>query len=150
MKQWKTVRAGHPDVGEHRERVVPRVARVDHQGAVELVGQLHLRPERERLLGALRVLVEEVEPALADPGDQVEVVTGERLERVPLLAEVRGVVGVEADGGPHLGMAPGDLDRAPRALEVGPDADQGVDPGGVGVGDGGLGVLNGEEPSVPS
>ncbi len=34
VKQWKTVRSGYPVVGEHGERVVPRVARVDHQGEV--------------------------------------------------------------------------------------------------------------------
>ena len=39
MKQWKIVRVGHAFVVEHAERVVPRVARVDHQRPVHGLGR---------------------------------------------------------------------------------------------------------------
>ncbi len=59
---------------------------------------------------------------------------GERLELRPLLAQARGVVRVEADGRPHVGVAPGELDRPPGRLEVGAHAHHGDDPGRPGLG----------------
>ncbi len=84
---------------------------MDHERAVELVGQGDLGPERRLLGGAGRVLVVEVEAALADRHHLL--VAGEVGDRAPLLVEAGRVVGVQADRGPHVGVPGGEVDRVP-------------------------------------
>ena len=48
VKQWNTVRSGIAFGVEHGEGVVPRLACVDHQRQVELVGERDLLGERRR------------------------------------------------------------------------------------------------------
>ena len=66
VKQWNTTRVGNAHGGEHVERVVPRLAGVDHQRQGVLVGEGDLGGERLTLRVAWRVVVVVVEPALPD------------------------------------------------------------------------------------
>ena len=56
--------AGGPTAPQHVQRVVPRVARMHHQGEIVVARQFDLRRERVALRGSGRVLVVVVEPAL--------------------------------------------------------------------------------------
>ena len=91
-------RAGRHALGvEDGERVVPRLAGVDHERQAEPVGDADLGGERRTLVVARRVVVVVVEPALPHghrrPVEQV----GDRLDAVARL------VRVQADGGVDLG-----------------------------------------------
>jgi hypothetical protein len=71
-----------------------------------VVGELNLCCERLALHLAWRVVVEVVEPCLADCDDAVGI------EQVDdRIDPVDGVVRMETDRGPHVGMVGGDLDR---------------------------------------
>ena len=106
LKQWKTVRVGHPLGREDVEGLGPGLPGVDHEGQVVLVGQRDLGGEHLRLLVAGRVVVVEVEPAL--PHRHHLGLAQERLEPVDA---VLGVVRVHAGRGPHPPRVPaGDLD----------------------------------------
>ena len=100
---------GHALGVEDGERVVPRLAGVDHQGQVALVGQGDLGGEHVPLHRAGRVVVVVVEPALAHghhPGlvQQVD----------DPVEPVAGLVGVQADRGPHHAWVRGPQRARPR------------------------------------
>ena len=101
---------GHALGGEHVERVVPRLAGVDHQGQAVAVGEGDLGGERLALRLSRRVVVVVVEAALAD-GDDLRL---RRQEVVDEVDAVLGFVGVHADGGEHVVEAGGDR-RSPSA-----------------------------------
>ena len=70
VKQWKIGAGGDALGGEDVERVVPRVAGVDHERQLVLVGERDLGGERVPLRVAGRVVVVVVEAALADGDDR--------------------------------------------------------------------------------
>ena len=123
--------AGEALLLEHRERLVPRLAGVDHERAIEPPGEADLGPERGVLRVGRRVAVVEVEPGLPDTDDLGT--RRERLERVPLVVEARRVVRVQADRGADVGMAGGELDGFARRREVGADAHHPDDAGVTGA-----------------
>ena len=123
---------GHPRALEHRERLVIRVAGVDHERQAQLVGQLDLRGEHPALVVGRGVVAVEVEADLAQrdhPG------TGQqRAHGVDV--GLGGLVRVPADDRPHAGMAGGQLDRLLAA-----DREDALDAGGGSLGHRGVGAL---------
>ena len=122
----------HPRALEHRERLVVRVAGVDHERQAQLVGQLDLRGEHAALVVGRGVVAVEVEADLAQrdhprPGQQ-------RAHRVHV--GLGGLVRVPADDRPHAGMAGGQLHRLLAA-----DREDALDAGGGSLGDRGVGAL---------
>jgi hypothetical protein len=113
---------------EDLEAVVPRLAAVDDQGAIVLLGDLDVRPEARLLLGRGGVVAVVVEPGLADGDDHVL-----PCEAVDDLEDVRGrlhrVVGVDPDAGVDALEPRGGADGLGRGRHVGPDGDHRGDPG---------------------
>ena len=115
---------------EDVERLCPRIAGVDDQWQRSLVGELDLRGERRALLGSWRVVVEVVEPALAD-GDDVGIVEvgNDRVDAV------LGLVRVQPGRGEDVVVRRGHCDRLLGRGRVAPDVDHRGDPGGARRGD---------------
>ena len=85
---------------EDRERLVPGVAGMDHQWQAVVVGEMDLLREHRPLRLAWCVLIEVVEPTLADPDDP----TAGRIlqQRLDPVEAVDRIVGMQAGGGPHI------------------------------------------------
>ena len=92
VKQWKIVCVGHALGAQHVERVGPRLAGVDHQRQLQLVGERICVDERCTLHVTGGVVVVVVEAALAD-GDHLRVVEQDRAMRVDTVARRRGDAG---------------------------------------------------------
>ena len=115
---------GRPFGDEDVERVGPGVARVDHQRQGPFVCELDLGRERSALDVAGRVVVVVVEPGFTHRChprlvEQVD----DRVDAVD------GIVRVQTDGGPHLGMVSGDGDRRQRGGTVTSHREHPRDPG---------------------
>ena len=116
----------HAGRGEQVEGLRPRLPRVDHEREVVVDGELDLRGEHLPLGVERRVLVVQVEPALADRdhlglGEQrLETVEAAlRLVRVDAGRRVDPVVGAgEVDRGPRVGDVAADRDHPLHALRV--------------------------------
>ena len=97
------------------------VARVDDDRLAEVSRELELPGEEIALPVARRVVAVEVEPGLAD-GDRTRV--AEQLAELvePGCVVIRGLVRVDAEGGPDSVVSPGEVER--RAARVEPRADR--------------------------
>ena len=149
VKQWNTVRRRHARVVEDAERVVPRVARVDHERAVEVGGRAGpghgTRPPARRSASARSGGRSPLSP-IAD--HDVGAVARERGQRVPLARPARDASwGCRPTVARTSGWRAAQLDRPPRRLQVGPDADQRLDPRLPGLG---ATVVVGRPPLPPS
>ena len=113
---------------ERGDRVVVGRARVDDERLAELAREADVRGERALLVGARRVVAVVVEAGLADRG--AARVAGELAQLVrDRVGVARRVVGVVADGEPHLGVRLGGGLRAAAALRVGADREDPRDAG---------------------
>ena len=111
-----------PDVHsvQDRDGLRVRVARVDHHRERQLVGQRQLIPKGPLLIGARREVAVEVEADLADGDDRL--LARQRRDVRPLgRGPVLRVVGVEADGGEHVGLGARQRDRRLALGPVGAD-----------------------------
>ena len=104
------------------------VARVDDDRLAELGRELELRLEELPLAIARRPVAEVVEPGLPH-GDRLLVL--EQLAELvdPACLGIAGLVRVDPEGGEHLLVELGELERGPRRLDPRADGDDPVDAG---------------------
>ena len=98
------------------------VAVVDHDGKIQLRGQLQLLSEAQDLCGPGREVPEEIEADLA-VGDHFLVLCHLFERRVGAAVDVLHLVGVDADDGIDAGVAAGDLEGLPAVLHGGAHRD---------------------------
>ncbi len=116
------------ELGDELRDFRVRLARMHHDRQTGPRGQLQLRVKGEDLLGTRGVVVIEVESGLADGYDQVLLSDSLQFAQGVVAEELR-LMRVDAGSRPQarLRASRGQIDRAPRVLDIAGDADHRVD-----------------------